>query len=396
MKILFVSAVLPYPLYSGGQIRIYQLLKRLSKDHEITLISFIRTEGEKKYLPQLSFLKEVRTVMRGRAWQPRYVVKSVFGAYPFLWESYHNSEMLSMLTDELSKSYDVVHLEPGYVWPSLPATNTPVVVSEHNIEHTIYEDFVGHFPFMPLRPLLSLDVVKMKFWEKRIWREANRVVAVSHDDQRVIEDMSDRRDVAVVPNGVDLATFKYKPKKMHPSTPTFLFVGNFSWIQNRDAVSYLVRQIWPHIKAKYPLGSLRVVGRGANGELRGLLARSGIEVLDHVDDIHEEFARADMLLAPIRIGGGTKFKILEAMASGVPVVTTTVGILGLRVTNGRELWVGNNPASFVDRIETIVSNAPACTAMVKLARTCIEDYYSWDHIAGKLDTLWQEAHHGSR
>ena len=142
MKILFVSAVLPYPLHSGGQIRIYNLLKRLVDTHEIHLYSFIRSETEKKYLPDLRFCKSVTTVLRGRVWQPKYIYKTLTGSLPLLWSSYHNSRMVGFLADEISLgNYDLIHIEPGYVWPSVPTQHrVPIVVAEHNIEHEVYKN----------------------------------------------------------------------------------------------------------------------------------------------------------------------------------------------------------------------------------------------------------------
>ena len=201
MKILFVSAVLPYPIHSGGQIRIYNLLKRLGKTHEIHLFSFIRSKREKKYLSKLSFCKRVITVMRGRVWQPTYLLKTITSSYPLLWSSYHNVEMISLLSDEIVKGkYDLIHMEPGYVWPSIPETRIPVVVCEHNIEHTVYEAYVRQFPVSVLRPFLSLDVAKMATWEQRVWKKATKIVTVSESDRASIG----QSNVAVVPNGVDL------------------------------------------------------------------------------------------------------------------------------------------------------------------------------------------------
>src|SRR5258706_13578997 len=144
MKILFVSAVLPYPLHSGGQIRIYNLLKRLSKYHEIHVYSFIRSEHEKEYISDLSFCKKVIPIMRGRVWQPGYMFKSITGAYPLLWESYHNSQMQSLLADEIiAGKYDLIHVEPGYVWRSIPTEGrTPIIVAEHTVEHAAYEAYI--------------------------------------------------------------------------------------------------------------------------------------------------------------------------------------------------------------------------------------------------------------
>jgi len=361
MKILFVSAVLPYPLHSGGQIRIYNLLKRLSKKHEIHLYAFIRSDKEKEYIPELSFCKKVITVLRGRGLQPKYILKSIVGSYPILWEGYHNSEMLSLLSDEIVKGkYDLVHIEPGYVWPSIPTEHrTPIVVAEHNVEHEVYRQYVDAFPVSFLKPFLSIDVSKMIAWEKRCWDEAAKVVVVSENDQRKI------RNSEVIPNGVDISSFAFRPKKVLSKNLTFLYVGNFRWMENKDAAENITNNYWPVIKKNYPNATLRIVGQGAPD--------------GPITSIQDELANTDILLAPIRVGGGTKFKILEAMAEGVPVITTSLGASGI---DKNVLWIADTPDEL--DIRTVLAGS----TKVKKARQLIEDVYNWDTIVKALDTVW--------
>jgi len=363
MKILFVSAVLPYPLHSGGQIRIYNLLKRLGGSHEIHLYSFIRAESEKKYLPQLSFCTSVATVLRGRVWQPKYLLKTLTGSYPLLWSSYYNSDMLTALADEITVgNYDLIHIEPGYVWPSIPTEHRiPIVVAEHNIEHEVYRKYVDAFPVSFLKPFLSLDVSKMIAWEKRCWSKASAIVAVSESDKRFIG----KPNVSVVSNGVDIEAYPFKPKK----TPgfRFLYTGNFRWMENRDAADYLRGTIWPVIKKQYPQATLRIVGKGAPDGA--------------VERIQDELCDADIMIAPIRIGGGTKFKILEAMACGLPVVTTTIGAEGI---DTKALWIADTPEETMMRIHEIGKNKQKIT----YGRSLVEREYNWDSIAKKLDHVW--------
>ena len=121
MNILFVSAVLPYPLHSGGQIRIYNLLKQLSKRHSITLVSFIRDEREREMVRNLAFCHDVHVILRGRVWQPKYIIGAILGKFPLLLATYHHRKMQQLITDLLgSGRFDLVHIEPFYVWPSLP------------------------------------------------------------------------------------------------------------------------------------------------------------------------------------------------------------------------------------------------------------------------------------
>ena len=375
MKILFVSAVLPYPLYSGGQIRVYNLLKRLSEEHEIHLYAFIRSESEKKYLPQLSFCKNVTTVHRGRVWQPKYLFKTLTSSYPLLWTSYHSSEMLGRLADEISRSYyDLVHIEPGYVWPSLPETRVPVVVCEHNIEHTVYEAYAKQFPIGILRPFLMRDVVKMKSWQHHVWKRAARIITVSESDKTFIQ----QSNVSVVPNGVDTQAFAFRPKKKMSKNLTFLYVGNFRWMENRDAVDHLIQDWWPAIRNKYPNATLRIVGKNAP---------TGPYFVSSVEKIQDELYAADIMLAPIRIGGGTKYKILEAMAAGLPVITSSLGIVGMHGEIKKHFLVAESAADVLESIAYLSDNTRRIS-LVTNARDLIEKEYSWDLIARKLDSIW--------
>lgn len=363
MKILFVSAVLPYPLHSGGQIRIYNLLKRLGKKHEITLCAFIRNQDELQYTSQFSFCKYVYMIHRGSAWQPQYIVKSVFGRYPFLMATYDNSAMRQLLQGLLTREkYDVVHIEPFYVWPSLPKIHLPIVVGEHNIEYEVYQRYVRRFPLVPLRPILYADTLKLRFWEEYVWRKAAAITAVSDSDVRVIRKLNKR--VYRVANGVDLSAFPFQSKKI--KTDSFLYVGNFKWMENRDAAEYLERDIWPEIKKEYPEAQLRIIGKERNP----------------VESIQDELYKTDIMIAPIRIGGGTKFKILEAMASGIPVITTTIGAQGL---DKKTLWIADTPGEVLTAIEKISKNSER----IKQARKIVKAEYNWDTIAQSLEYVWQ-------
>lgn len=394
MKILFVSAVLPYPLHSGGQVRIYNLLRTLSSKHEITLVSFIRTDQEANQASRLDFLHHIVTVMRGRAWQARYIARSMIGRYPFLLETYNNAVMRSKISGLIREGFDVVHLEPGYVWPSIPKTSLPIVVSEHNIEHEVYEKYAHRVGIPPVRWFLGRDISRMKQWEERIWKEAAAVTAVSEDDRRFIQNAADRKDVSVVPNGVDTDWFGFAPKKtLSAQSPEFLYVGTFAWMQNRDAVSHILDDIWPLLLKAYPAAKLRIVGKSPP---KNLLARGGgsISFIGDVTDIRHEYARADILLAPIRVGGGTRYKILESMAVGLPVITTPMGSAGLDLSRKTpELWVCQSTEAIVRSVHDIFRSKTRMHRLVA-ARRLIEKKYSWDTISAALSRVWEEAYEG--
>jgi glycosyltransferase involved in cell wall biosynthesis len=390
MNILYVSAVLPYPLTSGGQIRIYNLLKRLSVHHKITLVSFIRSEAERELASQLDFCSQVHMVMRGRAWQPRYLVSAILGKFPFLMATYRNDEMRQLLADILVRdAYQLIHLEPFYVWPALPKTNLPIVISEHNVEYAVYGQYVRRFAVALLRPLLWLDVVKLAFWEAFIWKRASSLTAVSDEDAQVMQ-KSANEPVSVVANGVDIKRFAPLAKKEKRTAPTLLFVGDFRWFPNVDAVKTLIRTIWPAIVAVYPAATLRVVGRNMPKNLATQIEQAGALAIGDVEDIAVEYASADFLVAPHGISGGTKFKMLEAMASGLCIVTTTEGAAGLGMLAGKHYAHAETPEEVVSQIQHLWQHSADYKKLVSNARTLVTKQFTWDVLAKRLDSVWKK------
>lgn len=391
MNILFVSAVLPYPLHSGGQIRIYNLLKRLGEKHEITLCAFIRHSSELQYLKEFPFCRYVYMIYRGSAWQPQYLIRSLVGKYPFLLSTYHNQAMKNMISGLLKKnSYDLLHLEPFYVWPSVPKTHLPIVVGEHNIEYEVYQQYVRRFLAVPLRPLLYLDTLKLRFWEEVIWKKAHTITAVSEHDERVIRRCN--KKVYRVPNGVDLVEFPFREKRQSNEGPVLLFVGDFKWLPNRDSSKQLIFDIWPLLKERFPGVTLRIIGRNIPKNLKKQAETLGATVVGEVSDIAKEYQSADILLAPVTIGGGTKFKMLEAMASGLPVITTQAGMQGLGTVAGVHYLEAATPEEFVTQTVEIWENTRLRNTITKSARKLVEEKYGWDSIAQNLDSVWRQTY----
>lgn len=392
MNILVLSAVLPFPLYSGGQVRLYNLLKRLSCNHTITLVSYIRNIQEQSFVSELSFCHRVETIMRGHAWQIPYLFKALTTDIPLLLSTYDNNKARELIKDIIEEeSIDVVHLEPGYVFLGLPHVNVPVVVSEHNIEHTIYEGYVERFPFPFIRPLLKYDVNKLKRWEDIIWHKAQHIITVSETDANIITQKG-LKNVTVVSNGVDDEWFAFKPKPTIPTHFQAVFIGNFRWIQNQEAVKTLLTSIWPVISNNYPKATLELVGQYFPQSLLSYVNRS-VRLTENVDDIREVFSRSHITLAPIAIGGGTKYKILEAMASGVPVISTSKGIEGLDVVDNQSVIVADSMNQWVSGVGRLCEHSQFVKRLTAQARKKIETNYSWSHIADIQDAVWEHVYH---
>jgi len=304
MKILMLTPYLPYPLYSGGQIRSYNLLKNLSKKHQITLFSFIRSDKEIEYLKNLRpFCREVRVFRRRQPWDPRNLLLALFTPYPFLVSIYLSRSFRRAITEELaSGNYDLIHAETFYIMPNLPQTKIPTLLVEQTIEYLVYQQFVRDFKFWPVKPLLYFDVLKINLWEKYFWRRASRLAAMSDSDRQMMNQSVKDKKVDVVANGVDSDYFsRVKPR----AGKIVLFIGNFKWLPNRDAAQFLAKAIWPKIIVRFPRARLLIVGRNPTKEILQLV-QAGIKIEGNVADIRTAFARPSVLLAPIRNGRGTE------------------------------------------------------------------------------------------
>lgn len=388
-----LTPYLPYPLHSGGQTRSYNLIKNLSQTNEITLFSFIRSDDEKKYLPQLQkFCKTVKVFKRRPAWSPINILLSGFTFYPFLVCIYLSNSLRKAITQYIeSEKFDLIHVETFYVVPNIPKTNIPIILVEQTIEYAVYKHFVDQFKHLILKPLLFLDVEKIKYWESHYWQKVNRVVAVSDSDKQEMKKINPGLNIGVVPNGIDASWFSNSQfTKSHP--PTILYVGNFKWLQNVEAVEHLHSLVWPQIKKLVPRAKLLIVGRGMDSRLYSLKSKD-VEINEHIDDIRSAYQSADLLVTPIKGPGGTRLKILEAMASGLPVLSTSVGVEGLNVKNGQEVFIENNFSFMGTTAGKLLKHRSTTQIVAKRGQKYVSQNYSWQAISRQLEQIYYESSH---
>ena len=266
MKVLMLTPYLPYPLLTGGQTRSYNLIKRLSSlGHEITLFCLVKNNAERKYVGELEkYCKQVSVFNRSeKPWTLTNILRTGLSFYPFLvirnWAKGEKAAIDKKIKEE---KFDLIHAETFYVMPHIPNTSVPILLVEQTIEYLVYSHYAENFPKFYIRPFLYLDVFKMKYWEKRFWNEATKVVAMSEEDKQIMLTQSPELDVDIVPNGVDSDYFAERIAE-GLKEPIILYLGNFTWLQNREAVSILVEKIWPIIKSKLPQAKLWIIGKDA-------------------------------------------------------------------------------------------------------------------------------------
>lgn len=387
-----ITPYLPYPLVSGGQIRTYNLLKNLSSKHKITLVSFIREPKEKQYLKDLKpYCENILVYQRRKAWSPINIILSAISPYPFLVSIYLSLSLRRDISDLLEKeNFDLIHAETFYVMPNIPQTNVPIFLVEQVIEYLVYQRYVEGLPswLIFLKPFLIFDVAKIKRWEKHYWTKAKRLAAMSQDDKDFIEEINPNLKVDVVANGVDIEYFA-NIKKRKTKQPTILFVGNFKWLPNRDAAQFLVKDIWPYIKSQIKDAKLWIVGRNPTQELKNYQSKD-ISIDEGVDDIRTAYGNSDVLVAPIRNGRGTKYKILEAMATKTPIVGTPLATEGINIVAGKEAYVASSEQDLAAKTVLLLKNPKKSKDLAENAYKLVSQEYNWKKISDRLDEVYME------
>lgn len=392
MKVLMLTPYLPYPLVSGGQIRTYNLLKHLSKQHDITLFALIKDEGERQHLSELQkYCKKI--VLFKRTKNPfvlRNILLAGFSSYPFVVTRNLPLNMKQSVQSELKHgNYDLIHAETFYMMPNIPATKVPIILAEQTIEYLGYQDYMLKANPI-LRPLLAIDVAKIKYWERTFWKKADKLITMSQEDKNFIEtEVGKPLNISVVANGVDLDFFS-KVKKNLPKDPTVLFVGTFKWLPNIEAVEEIVKKIWPNIIKAMPKAKLKIVGFSPTPKIQAYANDPTIQVLGGIDDIRDAFATAHVLLAPIRSGKGTRYKVLEAMITGTPVIATTLAAEGLDLVNGQDVLIADSSKQLAELTVKLLKDSELQQQLGKAGQKIVRLGYSWDTIAKELDSVYKE------
>ncbi len=394
MKILMLVPYLPTITMSGGQTRWYNIIKYLAKKHDITLFSLIKDESEEKFIPELKkYCKKVMVFPRPKKpWTIKNIFLSVFGPFPLLVIRNQSLEERKAIKTELSRSnYDLIHAETFYVMPHLGQTNVPTILVEQTIWHDVYKHYVMHEVPKLLRPFYLQDVYKIKYWEKYYWNKADRLFAVSEEDRDVMQKLVPKKKVGIIPNGVDSNYFAEK-KIERRKPPRILYgVTNFEWLQNQEATEILLRKVWPEIKRKYSEVIIWIVGRKIPNWLKQLSKKDNkVEVTENIPDARDAYRKASVMVAPIKGSGGTRLKILEAMASGLPVVSTSVGIAGLKLKDKENVFIADTPLDLAEKAFMLLKDERLAERIGKAGRDHVRRYFDWESIVKLHDPIYKE------
>lgn len=370
MRTLFLAAEPPLPPNSGSRLRVLHLARQLARDADVEFAAL----GEAPFAAGEPFAFRGAKPDRGRlgalvtAWREPYMAAK------------HASAELARVVSAARP--DTIHVEPTYLFSAVRGSAAPAVLGAQNVEAEVMQSFAATERRPLHRARWRWEARKTERFERAAARAAAAVTVPSDHDAEVFERFG-ARHVVVVPNGVDTSAVAYRPPA---EGATLLYIGHYGYLPNAVAARELVEGILPRVAAKVPEARVRLIGRDA--EKICSLERPGVEIAGQVEDAVAELHRARGLVVPLRAGGGTRLKILEALAAGVPVVSTSFGIAGLDLE--AETLVGESAEELADLTVQVIEDAALARSLSEAGRRLVEERYDWSVTARPLVELHHE------
>lgn len=400
MRILMVCPRLPVPPDTGASIRSFQLIKGLSKTDDIDVAGInygsLGTDDFdelKKYCGRLYLVPWSKT---SRWMQAPAVLKKIARNEPFE-TKYSDVKEFRVLLKRVTESfpYDIIIIEhsihAGLIGCLNAAHPARTVLSMHNTGYIQYRRMAAFEKNFYTKLKLFQTWLAMKKWEIEMASVFDKIISVSESDKNFLLSHDRTLDIAVVPNGVD--TDSIIPAPLEKREKNIIIVGAMDYHPNSDGVFYFCRRIFPLLKKAEPECTLTIVGKNPPSEIRALQDEKAIRVRADVADVRPYYQKAVAAAVPLRSGGGTRLKILEAMATGTPAVSTAVGCEGLDIEDGRHILVADTPSFFAQRIIDLINDRVLWNRISRRARALVEKNYDWKIISGIYrDILMDLAH----
>lgn len=407
MRIAWVKVGGLWPLETGGRLRSFHLLAQISRRHRVCLLTTHEpgddAAGLAAALPDVEDVWSAvhRSVKSrtpafasavARSWLSRLPLDLWRWRVPALAAELRRrlaaGEVDCCVADFLSAAPNVPGLVAGGA-PPLGTAAPPVVLFEHNAEHVIWRRLAA-LERRPWRQVpLEIEWRKLRRAEAQACERAAATIAVSDVDRGVLCDAAPAARVAVIPTGVD--TDFFSPVSTGERRAAVVFSGSMDWYPNEDAVLHFIDAMLPPIRAEIPDVSVTVVGRRPGAALLAAAERAGVRVTGTVDDVRPYVGEAEVFVVPLRIGGGTRLKIFEALAMGRAVVSTTVGAEGLPLVNGRHFVCADEPAAFARAVVDLLRNPVRRRALGAAGRALVKKRYSWRHVAHDFERIVESA-----
>lgn len=398
MKVLFLVRDLPWPINSGARIRAHNLAVRLARRHDLTLVGYAgactspEPPGASPFrrivaVPEPSAVRGARLALG--------VAVSTFSRLPYA-VSKHMSQAMSDAVDSLlsQEAFDLIHCDSLPLAPYAAAAAVPKVLDEHNVEWALWARHARFGRGISVRAYALLQAIAMRQFEAKACKLFDECVAVSDLDAAALRELCPPARVSVVPNGVD--TDAFRPVPVAPVPGRLVFVGSMDWMANQDGIRWFAEQAWPRLRRRCPHVSLCVVGRRPSTRMVKLASAAGFDLIPDALDVRPYVAQAEAFIVPLRIGGGTRLKILEALAMQKPVVSTSVGAEGLALAHGKHLLIADDPDAFTAAVERVLKEPAFAAGLAAQGREAVVSAYDWDRLADVLECVWERAVRGGK
>lgn len=391
-RILFVTSRLPFPPREGHQLRAWHLLQALAAQHEVTLLSFARRDDDlaaaEQMRPRLAGLETFPIeAERSKAALAAALLRGTFGSEPFVAAKYASKAMFERIA-ALAPGMHAVHFDmlPLMRYADAVPAKVPVVYNAHNVEHLLLETR-ARLESNPLaRLFLQRQVPKLAAFERDACRRAKLVLACSGTDAQQLRPLAPGTRVAIVPNGVDLEG--NVPARTPPAKARLVFVGQMGWFPNRDGVEWFLHEVFPRVLMLRPDAEFVLVGKADGLEVPAEVA-SHVTIAGFVPDLRPVVHAAAVYVVPLRAGSGTRLKVLEAMALGKAIVTTTIGSEGIVLRNGESALYADDPGDFAHAVVALLDSPVLRDGLGAAARACAEQHYGWEAIGNDLLAFYE-------
>jgi len=403
VRLLFITPQLPYPPRQGTALRNWGLIAHLAGRHEIWLLSF--DEHPASELPEplrLACRRVIRVSLPTRTSADRLRTLAGSRMPDMAWRLWSPAFARALNEQLRLQRFDVLQAEGiELARYALDVGRLPLgarwVFDAHNAEYLLQKRTCLADARAPWRwhgALYSLvQWMRLRQFEQRTLRAADAVACVSNEDAAALRRLAPEARVHVVPNGIDVpdyATFAPTTAQGNSDAPTLIFTGKMDFRPNVDAVLWFWRRIWPIVKQAYPTARWLIVGQKPSQRLAALRTDPSVVITGEVPDVRPYIAQADVYVAPLRAGGGTRFKLLEAMAMRRAIVTTALGCEGFEVASGRELLIADRPQEFASAVIELLRSAPHRAALGERAQRFVAANYDWRAIAPRMEQLYAQ------
>lgn len=389
MRILVLSRAFPLPLNSGEKIRTYYVLRELSKRHKVTLITLFHRRSELDYLGDLKQICQEVYPFKLKFLKKISAAKVIFSKYPWEVIAYYNKEAKSQIKELLhSQDFDLIWVNFLSMTTYLDhnsISQTTIILDQHNADQLVWGKYALESDNIAMRLFAKLNLKRITSFQREVANLLNVVVSVSEEDASFMRNQLPA-DIAVwtVPNGVDINYFQ-PSNANNEAGNIILFCGSMDTVMNVDAVLQFAKKVFPLVREKVPDSEFWVVGRNPAKQVHHLARQGFIKVTGTVEDVRPYYDKAKVFVAPFKFGGGTKLKILEAMAMKVPVVSTSLGSQGIDVTDGEQLFIRDNIEEFAEAVIKLLEDEKERNKLINNGRRLVEERYSWSSIVETLE-----------